>query len=185
MSPEITPATPADLDRVVATLVAAFRADPVIRYLFPDDATYPGLSAAFFGHLFDKRLRRNAVWTIEGGASVAVWEPPGPDETHPPLPELELPPDAEARLSAYDEAVHALLPDTPFWYLGLLGTHPDHAGRRWGHALMAHGLEVAARDGVPAVLETSRPDNVEMYRRAGWEVTASSTEPVPFWVLQH
>jgi hypothetical protein len=29
---------------------------------------------------------------------------------------------------------------SPFWYLGVLGTHPDRAGRRWGHAVMTAGL---------------------------------------------
>ena len=185
MTPEITLATPADRDRVVSSLVAAFRADPVLRYLFPDDADYPSHAAVFFGHLFDKRVRRHAVWTIDGGASVAIWEPPGADGGPPDRSLEALAVDARARLTTYDDAVHALLPEAPFWYLGVLGTHPDQAGRRWGHAVMAEGLAAAARDGVPAFLETSNPGNVEVYRRAGWEVVSSATDPVPFWVMQH
>jgi ribosomal protein S18 acetylase RimI-like enzyme len=80
--------------------------------------------------------------------------------------------------------VHAALPTTPFWYLGVLGTHPDHTGRRWGHAVMSAGLRRAAADGLPAVLETSNPANVEMYRRAGWEVMRAVTEPLPIWIMQ-
>ena len=37
----ISPAGPADRERVLDSLVAAFAADPVLRYLFPDDGTYP------------------------------------------------------------------------------------------------------------------------------------------------
>ncbi|MFI1992104.1 GNAT family N-acetyltransferase [Actinoplanes sp. NPDC020271] len=176
-------ATPSDRTRVIGSLVPAFTADPVLRWLFPDDATYPVHAAKFFGRLFDKRVHRDSIWIADGGNSAAIWEPPS-DGT--PIPELELdvPADVKARVDAYDHTVHALLPATPYWYLGVLGTHPDHHGRRLGHALMAEGLERAAADGVPAILETATEGNVGMYERAGWEVIASATDPLPFWVLR-
>jgi ribosomal protein S18 acetylase RimI-like enzyme len=185
-SPEITVATPADRERVIGSLVAAFVTDPVLRYLFPDDAAYPQHAAAFFGHLFDKRVGRGTVWTIEHGASVAMWDAPGAEDgpTHDTLA-AQLPADAMVRVEAYNKTVHVALPSAPFWYLGVLGTHPDHAGRRWGHALMLTGLRRAAEAGLPAVLETSNPDNVQVYRRAGWEVAAVvPVEPLTVWIMQ-
>ncbi|WP_262283288.1 N-acetyltransferase [Micromonospora sp. MA102] len=183
--PELTVATPADRERVVDSLVAAFAADPVLTHLFPDPASYPRHAAAFFGHLFDKRVGRNTVWTIGGGASVAIWEPPNGAEPEPADPlAAHLPADALARVRAYDEAVHAALPAGPFWYLGVLGTHPDSTGRRWGHAVMRAGLRRAAADGLPAVLETSNPANVEVYRRAGWQVVGQVPEPLPTWIMR-
>ncbi|MFG2053969.1 GNAT family N-acetyltransferase [Micromonospora sp. NPDC048930] len=184
-TPEITIATSANRTRVIASLVAAFEQDPVLRHLFPDQATYPRYAAAFFGHLFDKRVHRRTVWTIEGGASVAIWEPPAtgagwPDDALA----AQLPADALARVRAYEDAVHTALPTTPFWYLGVLGTHPEHAGRRWGHAVMRAGLRRAEADGLPAVLETSNPANVEVYRRAGWAVSRTLTAPLDIWVMQ-
>ncbi|KAB1909762.1 N-acetyltransferase [Micromonospora sp. AMSO31t] len=183
--PEITVATPADRGRVIDSLVAAFAADPVLTHLFPDPASYPRHAAAFFGHLFDKRVRRETIWTIGGGASVAIWEPPVPSEPQP-VDSLaaHLPADALARVRAYDEAVHAALPADPFWYLGVLGTHPGSAGRRWGHAVMRAGLRRAAADGLPAVLETSNPANVEIYRRAGWQVVRQVADPLPTWIMR-
>ena len=178
-------ATLADRGRVVGSLVAAFAKDPVLRYLFPDAATYPRYAAAFFGHLFDKRVRRETIWTIGHGASVAMWDAPTVGDG-PPKDMLagQLPIDAMARVNAYDEAVRAALPTAPYWYLGALGTHPDHAGRRWGHAVMAAGLRRAAADGLPAMLETSNPANVEVYRRAGWEVLVATAEPLTIWIMQ-
>nr|WP_129662896.1 GNAT family N-acetyltransferase [Phytoactinopolyspora endophytica] len=96
----------------------------------------------------------------------------------------QLPADALARVHAYNEAVRAVRPLIPFWYLGVLGTHPDHAGRRWGHAVMKAGLRRAAQDRLPAILETSNPANVEVYHRAGWEVVRSVTDPLPIWLMQ-
>lgn len=184
-APDITIATPADRARVVGTLVAAFTKDPILRHLFPDEATYPRYAAAFFGHLFDKRVNRASIWTIGGGASVAIWEPPadGHDTPDGGFP-ARYPDDVLARVRAYDEAVHAALPTFPFWYLGVLGTHPDSAGQGWGRAVMRAGLDRAAAEGLPAVLETSNPNNVELYRRAGWEVLGTMAEPVPTWIMR-
>ncbi|WP_422736201.1 GNAT family N-acetyltransferase [Micromonospora sp. WMMD729] len=188
-APEITIATPADRDAVVGTLVAAFVRDPILRHLFPDDESYPRHAATFFGDLFDKRVHRSSIWTIGAGASVALWDPPAaPQAAGHPSPDggaaARYPADVLARVQGYDDAVHAALPAYPFWYLGVLGTHPDSAGRGWGRAVMRAGLARAAADGVPAILETSNPANVELYRRAGWEVIGTLSEPVPTWLMR-
>ncbi|MET8040219.1 GNAT family N-acetyltransferase [Micromonospora sp. NPDC005215] len=189
-TPEATIATPADRDAAVGSLVAAFVKDPVLRYLFPDDDTYPPYAAAFFGRLFDKRVHLSSIWTIGGGASVALWDPPAGQPAAKPAagrgsPKgAPFPADVLARVQGYDDAVHAALPTFPFWYLGVLGTHPDSAGRGWGRAVMGAGLARAAADGLPAILETSNPANRELYRRAGWEVVGSLSEPVPTWIMQ-
>jgi ribosomal protein S18 acetylase RimI-like enzyme len=186
---KISPAGPADRERALGTLVAAFAADPVLRHLFPDDDTYPRYAAAFFGRLFDKRVATGTAWTIGSGLSVALWDAPA-NASADPAPAASnvldgLPPDARARVDAYDAAVHDSLPDHPYWYLGVLGTHPDHKGRRWGRALLADGLRRAAADGLPAVLETSNPGTVGVYRRAGFEVAAEITaEPRTVWVME-
>jgi ribosomal protein S18 acetylase RimI-like enzyme len=179
-------ATPADRTRVVSCVVAAFVTDPVIRHLFPDDDTYPEHAAAYFGHLFDKRVARGTVWIAEGGNAVAMWEAPA-DGGAPPQSRLAelLPAETLDRLTTLDEAVHAAMPAGPYWYLGVLATHPDHHGRRLGHALMAEGLRRAGAAGLPAILETSTEGNVAMYQRAGWEVAASITDPLVVWVLRH
>jgi hypothetical protein len=49
---------------------------------------------------------------------------------------------------------------------------------------MSAGLRRAAADSLPAVLETSNPANVEVYRRAGWAVVRTLNEPLPTWVMQ-
>ena len=42
---------------------------------------------------------------------------------------------------------------------------------------MCTGLRRAAADCLPAVLETGNRANVEMYRRAGWEVVRKVAKP--------
>jgi GNAT superfamily N-acetyltransferase len=167
-------ATVADRERVVDTVVSAFRNDPAFRYFFPDEAAYRDQAGVFAGHLFDRRVVRGTVWVVEGGAAVTMWDAPGEDPADP-VSTLDLPPDARARLEHFDAVVGAALPADPFWYLGVVATHPDHAGRRWGRALMAAGLDRAATAGLPAYLETANPRNVDLYRNVGWEVVAHVT----------
>lgn len=178
-------ATPADRSKVVSSLVAAFAHDPALRHLFPDPQDYSRFGAVFLGHLFDKRVRLGTIWTIGPGSSTAIWEPPsGGDTSYTDALEAQLPAAALARARAYDRAVHAALPTEPFWYLGVLATHPDATGRGLGRAVMATGLRRAAADGLPAILETTNPANVEFYRRAGWQVVRSIDEPLPIWVMR-
>ncbi len=59
-----------------ATLVSAFRADPVERWLYPGDQEYetffPGFLAAFGGEAFTQET----VWRLDDFAAVALWLPP-------------------------------------------------------------------------------------------------------------
>jgi ribosomal protein S18 acetylase RimI-like enzyme len=177
-------ATPDDRDAVVATVVAAFAQDPAFRYFFQDDDTFATEAATLAGTLFDARVGFGTVWTTEDVTALSMWVPPRVEAAiHDPTP-LGVSAEARARIDRYDAAVHGHLPDEPHWYLGVLATHPDHAGRRLGRAMIEPGLERAVADGLPAVLETTNPRNVELYRRAGWTVEAEITDgPIPIWVL--
>ncbi|WP_326555486.1 GNAT family N-acetyltransferase [Micromonospora sp. NBC_01813] len=188
LTSQVTAATAADRTRVVDSLVAAFAGDPVLRHLFPDDGSYPQHAGAFFGLLFDRRVPHGTVWTIGGGDAVAMWQQPDAVDVADDTDVLAtlLPTDALERMRRYDLAVRAALPATPFWYLGVLGTHPKRTRQGLGRAVMRVGLRRAAADGVPAILETSNPDNVEMYRRAGWQVTRQmAADPLTIWIMEH
>ncbi|WP_239124131.1 GNAT family N-acetyltransferase [Rhizocola hellebori] len=180
--PEVLPATAQDRESVVATVVAAFDRDPAFRYFFDSD-DFTAQAATFAGYLFDKRVSRGTVWMVGQAQAVSLWDGPASDG---PLPSLDLPAAVLARLDAYRDAVHGVIPQTPHWYLGVLATHPGHAGKRLGRAVMRAGLDRAAADALPAYLETTNPGNVELYRRSGWEVArAIDSGPVPIWVMKN
>ncbi len=178
------PATPADREAVVATVVAAFVHDPAFRYFFPDDETYDAEATAFAGALFDARVGHGTVWMLPGAEAVSLWEPPAAAAIAPVLPPIPVSEGAGRRIEAYEQAVHSAMTEEPHWYLGVLATHPDHAGQRLGRAMITPGVERAADDGVPAILETTNPANVELYQRAGWTVVADIDDgPLPIWIL--
>ena len=152
-----------DREHVVTTIVEAFRQDP-----------------AFAASLFDARMPEGTVWTAGAGDAVALWDGPAPGPRKP----MDLPAEVLERLRVYNAAIHGALPSTPHWYLGVLATHPNAAGRGLGRAAMAAGL---ARAGdLPAYLETSNPVNVEIYRRAGWAVESEhKVDDLPVWIMRY
>ncbi|MGI5238216.1 GNAT family N-acetyltransferase [Dactylosporangium sp. CA-139066] len=177
--PEIAVATPADRAAAVATFVAAFAKDPAVRWFLPDDAAYPADAAAMAGSLFDARVGHGTVWIADGGAAIAMWDPPrspaGDGVEHAPQ---------TGRFARYQAVVHGRMPKIPHWYLGVLATHPDHWGRRLGRSVMAAGLQRAAADGLPAYLETSNPNNVDVYRSAGFDVAEHlMVDELPVWIM--
>ena len=58
----------------------------------------------------------------------------------------------------------------PHWYLMLLGADPAYQRQGAGTALLQPVLAMSDRDGVPAYLETQKPENVPWYHRFGFEV---------------
>lgn len=172
-------AGPRDRERVVQIAVAAFRSDPFLRLMLPDDDEYAESAPEFFGALFDRRIGAGTVW-MAGDAAISMWDGPGaPTETL-----FRLPDTARAVLEEYDAAVHGLLPTGRHWYLGVLATDPAHSGRKLGRAVMRAGMDRAAADGLPAYLETTNPANVALYERAGWQVQDHLELPLPVWLMR-
>ena len=178
--PAVMRATPAARDRVVDTVVTAFAADPAFRFFFPDPDSFVDQATIFAGHLFDKRVERGTIWIVERGRSVAMWDAPA----DAPGDEPALPAHSLARLTAYHAAVQNAMPAEKFWYLGILATHPDGRGRRLGRMVMEPALDLAAEAGMPAYLETTNPNNVNFYRRAGWATSATlQVDSLKIWVM--
>lgn len=165
-------------------LVAAFVQDPLVRYLFPEEDSYVERASAFFGYLFDKRVACGTIWVTDGCEGASLWSQPADLPQRVTIDEVGLRErllgavgvEAAERIEQYDEVIGAALPvDGDFWYLGVLGSHPSHAGRGLGDAVMRAGLDRVRGENGVAYLETSRPDNVGYYERRGWSVVDSVT----------
>jgi hypothetical protein len=174
--PAVRPATAADRSRILATLTDAFAPDPVIRWFFPDDAAYPARATAFFGFLFDLRLRAGGAWVTDGGEATALWSPPDAtalewEDRAWGDAEAELTADEIDRCDRWDAAVAPHHPDAAHWYLGVLGTASAQQGEGLGPAVARPGLDAATAAGLPAFLETGVESNVVLYQRMGFVVT--------------
>jgi GNAT superfamily N-acetyltransferase len=167
---EVRVATEHDLDGITATLTAAFEADPLWSWAFPER----GL-ADLWRLLVSSALRYPWVRVADDYAAASVWIPPGG---------VELTAEEEASLGpmltnlvgtraseilTLFERLDDTHPDgPPHYYLSLLGTHPDHRGKGLGMALLADSLAKIDSEGMPAYLESSNPENDRRYERLGF-----------------
>jgi GNAT superfamily N-acetyltransferase len=179
---KVRPATRADRDLVVAVFVEGFVDDPLLRFFFPDDPTYPRFAATFFGFLVDLNLDGGEIFLAGSGQAAALWTPPGgPGLTGPQIAarwEREvaprLPDDALERLDRFEAAAERIAPPAGLRYLGVLATHPSHRHRGCARAVLAWVLERDDQDGVGVHLDTGTPDNLPFYERFGFEVHAET-----------
>jgi GNAT superfamily N-acetyltransferase len=183
-------ARPEDRPAVIETAYAAFRTDPGWAYLFGDD--YDRLAGPFVGLLFDQRVAMDSAWVSDDVSAIALWDPPGTAEPEPDDPgwlayEQLAGPVAWDRLNDYDAAVHAVKDTDPFWYLGILATHPSRQGQGLASAVMAPALARADADGLASGLETSTRQNRAFYERRGFtqavEVTLADA-PTTWWLTR-
>lgn len=61
-------------------------------------------------------------------------------------------------------------PHEPHWYLALFGVDPTFQGSGIGSMLLKHRLNLCDETGMPAYLETQKPENVPYYERFGFVV---------------
>jgi ribosomal protein S18 acetylase RimI-like enzyme len=171
---------PGDESRVVSTIVSAFAADPVERWLYPDDEDYerafPRFVAAFGGRAFEG----GTAWALEGGAAVALWLAPGTEPGAYAVASVlgeTVAADKREELFAVLEQMGEAHPTRPHWYLPWLAVEPGRQGDGLGGRLLGHCLEVVDESGLPAFLETPNPRNVGFYERHGFVVVAVTDSP--------
>jgi len=166
---------------MAATLARAFALDPVAAYIF-DDASRreERLRRFFLLQLRHNYLPRGEVFVVRAptGESVAaaLWLAPGAPAiglvdalAHLGLVTLlrgRFP--ATRRLSLLLAARH---PVEAHYYLGTIGTHPEHRRAGAASALLDRVLLRCDELAVPAYLECSAAANVTFYEHHGFAVT--------------
>lgn len=175
-------ATRSDQGTLADVLAHAFAADPIWRWLAPDDHRYTTRAPAMFAEELHQKVRQGHVYTTDERSGAALWAPPGMWKTSPLgalgalVPGIRLLGPSGIRrgieLIGRMERAH---PRDDHWYLAVLGTHPDHQGRGVGSAVVEPVLARCDLDGVPAYLESSNPANVAFYERHGFRVTGQVT----------
>jgi GNAT superfamily N-acetyltransferase len=178
------PATSADLPAVTETISRAFHNDPTWSWGFPDADTRQAGYAVFWGFLITGALRYPWVMVTESCEAAAVWIPPGGTEVAPedealfaPLADQLFGPRAGEVLELIARFEENHPHSEPHYYLSLLGTHPDHAGRGLGMALLAENLERIDQEHMPAYLESTNPANNARYEHHGFEATGAFYAP--------
>ena len=166
-------ASPDEASAVSAVILLAFATDPMARWSLGNAQTYlavmPDLIRAFGAASYDS----GSAYVTDDFGGAALWLPPGvyPDmESLDRLVRTNADPAILSDVDAIFEGMERYHPQTPHWYLPLIGTDPTQQGRGIGGALMHHALERCDRDGVAAYLESSNPRNIPLYQLHGFEI---------------
>jgi GNAT superfamily N-acetyltransferase len=176
-----------DQGRALDTLVLAFSADPVERWMYPESRQYLKYFPAFLEAFGGRAFAEKTVWSLGDFSGVALWLPPGTeadgDAIVAVLTDSVAPSkhdDTFSVLGQMDEA-H---PRFPHWYLPWFGVDPALQGRGLGGELMQQCLQIVDEDHLPAYLETPSPRSIPFYERHGFEPTgqaqAGACPPVAF-----
>jgi ribosomal protein S18 acetylase RimI-like enzyme len=183
----LLPVHESDQGRVWATLVAAFAADPVERWLYPNAdqylACFPAFLAAFGGRAFDTQT----VYRLGEYSAVAIWLPPGAEADGDAIASVladTVAPSQHHDMFSVLSQMETAHPAYPHWYLPWFGVDCALQGRGLGSELIRPCLVEVDRSQLPAYLETPNPRTVPFYERAGFEVTgqamAGDCPPVTF-----
>lgn len=163
----------AEEKRAIATIALAFATDPMMRWSFPDPATYLAIVPDFIRAFGGNAIAAGTADVAGDFAAVALWLPPGtePDgDAMGRIIEAHMPSEKMEDGGGLVEQMHKFHPQEPHWYLPLIGTDPAFQGRGYGADLMAHAIWRCDERGEPAYLESSNPSNVPFYERFGFKV---------------
>lgn len=182
----------ADASVVARLLARSFADDPVITWMFDDpDRQRARIEQAFETWVRRLFLPKHAVVAHASGRAVACWSPPARWRLTV-TQQLRLLPSMASIfgvgrlptvLSGMQRMADAHPDGQAHWYLGFIGTDPEHQGQGFGTTLLDHALDRCDRERVPAYLEASRPENVPFYERFGFRVHTELALPdgPPVW----
>jgi ribosomal protein S18 acetylase RimI-like enzyme len=162
-----------DQERVIATVVSAFIADPVERWLWPDTRQYLTHFPAFVTAYAAAAFESGTVSTLEDFAAVALWISPGEqtdDERIVDVLRGTVAASQHADVFAVLEQMDSAHPADAHWYLPWLAVDSGRQDAGLGSRLLVQGLERVDADHLPAFLETPNPRTVPFYERHGFEV---------------
>lgn len=167
----VSVATQEAKEAAIAMLELAFAADPVMRWFWPDPATYRATFARFVDAMAGGAFEHDSALWLDDGRAVALWLPPGVGADEDALAKVMLDsvdPELLTDLSTFADEVQALHPVVEHWYLPVTGVDPFVQGRGLGSTLLRHALATCDLDGLPAYVEASTVRNRLLYERFGF-----------------
>jgi ribosomal protein S18 acetylase RimI-like enzyme len=171
-----------DVHAVAQLLGKAFAADPYMAWLARADDRRAEAFERYFRLGLELTIPHGEVYVTEAGDGAALWAPPhrwdvGFLRLARLLPQVIKITGGGRLLELVRaaRAVGAAHPPEPHYFLFAVGVDPASRGRGLGPALLAPVLARCDREGVGAYLETANEQNLGLYQRLGFEITAEAT----------
>ena len=157
----------------IAAVTMGFSTDPVARWFYPEPADYYRWFPKFVRAFAGASINDGTAFCTANYSGAALWLKPGahPDEDAiGELVEESIPMSRQPEVFRLFEEMGAGHPETPHWYLPMIGVDTFQQNRGIGASLMREALTQCDEDGLPAYLESSNPRNISLYLRFGFKV---------------
>ena len=164
-----------DLNKAISTILLAFAADPGARWFSSTADSYIRNMSSYARIMARTSISNSSAICTDNLSGVAIWLPPGVTADEEAIA-AALEPSENANTKDMEELSKqskSYCPDTPYWYLSMIGVDPKYQRQGLGKELMTHSCEILDSQGAPAYLESSNPENVSLYMRHGFEVLGS------------
>jgi GNAT superfamily N-acetyltransferase len=177
-----------DRHRAIATIVAAFAADPIVRWFYNDPAQYLSAFTQFVTAYSEHAFGQGSVFNIDDFTGVAIWYQPGDHADENEVAEVlqrTIDPARQEAVFRFFEELETYFPGEPVWYLPFIGVDPARQGQGHGAALLAHTLDMCDAQGVPAYLEATSERSMTLYQRNGFQVVGrvQVADSPPAWPM--
>jgi GNAT superfamily N-acetyltransferase len=160
-------------DEAIAILVDGFFDDPVLAWIFEDEATRARAIASWYRFWLDLYGEHGTLTTAADGAGAILWADPGAPrldaETVAPLLELVREYNGDRTGFVFGGLSAIAPPAETHYYVNAIAARRGQRGRGVGARLFEPFLARADLEGVPAYLESSNPQNLSFYGRHGFE----------------
>ena len=167
--PKIIKAPQKDLDRVKGVLKLGFASDALIRWVFPDAASFLKCFDIWMEEFSKIAFENNIVYSEENLYGSSLWHPPGIEFDNSVLePTFEYIPSDRVEIAAkFFEEFEKYHPDDA-WYLSFIAVDPAQQRKGIGSFLLKEALQMIDERGDRAYLEASNEQNKALYERHGF-----------------
>ena len=170
---EIRSATPDEMPRAIAVIVAAFLTDPPARFAWPAAHDYLSAMPVATREFAGRCIEHGTAYVSADFRGAALWLPPGVEPNGEALARVfrdTASPEHLDDLLATFEKMEQFHPREAHWYLPQIGVDPMAQGQGLGSKLMSHALARCDEEQAAAYLEASKPQNIPFYEHHGFEV---------------
>lgn len=167
--PNILKAPSNDLERVKGVLKLGFASDALIRWIYPDAASYLKCFDTWMEEFSKIAFENNIVYSEENFYGSSLWHPPGVEfDDSVLLSTFEfVPSDRIEVVTRFFEEFKKYHPkDT--WYLAFIAVDPAQQRKGIGSFLLKAALQMIDANGDRAYLEASNEQNKALYERHGF-----------------